>query len=507
MVADTSVWDIKKMLCGGGGFSATGCNPGGRGSTGSEKGPSTAAVRYGLMGYIGEFRYGSGALTRCGSRVVIQTNRGIEIGDQVSLTCSNCERAISRQQMVAYAKNSGADAYQLKAGRILRVATEQDLEEEARINRDTEVKLTRAKEAVAAHGLPMKFIGCEHLFGGERIIFHFMAESRVDFRELVRDLAHEYHTRIEMHQVGARDEARLLADYEICGRECCCKNFLKKLRPVTMRMAKLQKATLDPSKVSGRCGRLRCCLRYEHDGYEDLNRKLPRVGTRVRTQQGVGVVKDRHVLTQFLTIIYENEQVETLALEEVLEHGPEVKASPEPPERQREAPVRDRGKAAVAPRARPARAREERQAAEPREEPPSDSARAGKRRRSSRRRSRPATVDGSSAPDGGVGTPREGTDPQPKVADGHSAADGQPTEAADVAPGSSQDADAQRVTGDPPGRRRGRRGRRRPRRNQPVEDGGSGNARPRETDGPKDGRDAPPPAGGDPPASTDGQRD
>ena len=114
------------------------------------------------------------------------------------------------------------------------------------------------------------------MFGGERILFYFTAEERIDFRSMVRDLTTEYRTRIEMRQVGARDEARLLADYETCGREVCCKVFLKTLRPITMRMAKLQKATLDPTQVSGRCGRLKCCLRYEHVGYEELDKKLPR---------------------------------------------------------------------------------------------------------------------------------------------------------------------------------------------------------------------------------------
>ncbi len=510
MVADLRVLDTEKMLSGAGGFSATGCNPNSRCGNGLEKIYPTCAVRYGHMAYIGEFRYAPGMLFGCGGKVVIQTNRGIEIGEQVSLTCTGCDKSISRQQMLAYAKNSGADAYQLKAGRILRVATEQDLGEESRINRDTEAKLTRAREAVDAHRLPMKFIGCEHLFGGERIIFHFMAENRVDFRELVRDLAHEYHTRIEMHQVGARDEARLLADYEICGRQCCCKNFLKKLRPVTMRMAKLQKATLDPSKVSGRCGRLRCCLRYEHEGYEDLNRKLPRVGTRVRTQQGVGVVKDRQILTQLLTVIFENDRLETLGLEDILEHGPGVRAPQEPAEQQRDAPNRDRGKTTEAPRARPARAREEPRGSEPREGSLLDSERRGRRRRSSRRRSRPATADGSSPSDGGAGAPREGTDAPPSAAgtNGPSAAtEGQPTQPAGEAPGSPPDPDAQDIRRNTSGRRRGRRGRRRPRRDRPTEDGGSGNVRLEQTNDPKAGQDAPPPDGGNSPGSTEGQRE
>ncbi len=294
------------------GFTFTGCNPDMHtGKAVRDKVPLTCAVRYGYMGYVGEFRYVPGAISSCGGKVVIQTNRGIEIGEQVSLTCTGCGNSINRRQMLDYVKNSGAqELCQPRAGRILRSATQDDVQEDHHIRLDTKSKLRRARELARSHKLEMKVVACEHLFGGERIIFHFMAENRVDFRELVRELAHEYHTRIEMHQVGARDEARLVADFEICGRECCCKSFLKKLRPVTMRMAKLQKATLDPTKVSGRCGRLRCCLRFEHEGYDELNKTLPRVGTRVQTDTGIGTIRGRQVLTQLLTIVYDDSDYE-----------------------------------------------------------------------------------------------------------------------------------------------------------------------------------------------------
>lgn len=318
MVAQLPV--INEALTGSRSFSPSSCNPNGQCGNGLEKVYPTCAVRHGYMNYIGEFRYAPGMLFGCGAKVVVQTSRGIEIGQMVSLTCSGCEKSVRRDQLLEYVKNSGPDFYALKAGRILRVATPQDLDEERHINADAAAKLKRAREVAGGLELPIKFVACEHLFGGERIIFHFMADGRIDFRELVRQLAHEYHTRIEMHQVGARDEARLVADYEICGRECCCKNFLKTLRPVTMRMAKLQKATLDPAKVSGRCGRLRCCLRYEHEGYEELDKKLPRNGVRVRTDRGVGTIRDRQVLTQLLTIQYDgNNQVETVGIEALLE--------------------------------------------------------------------------------------------------------------------------------------------------------------------------------------------
>ncbi|HKQ50122.1 MAG TPA: regulatory iron-sulfur-containing complex subunit RicT [Phycisphaerae bacterium] len=322
MVATLAVLNNKPDQYGGASFSPSGCNPNHKCGNGLEKIYPTCAVRYGYMGYIGEFRYAPGMLFGCGAKVVVQTSRGIEIGQQVSLTCTGCDKSIKRQQVLDYAKNSGPDFYRLKSGRILREATPQDLLEEKHLNDGSSEKLSRARELARQHGLTMKFVACEHLFGGERLVFHFMSEDRVDFRDLVRDLAHDFHTRIEMHQVGARDEARLVADYEICGRECCCKNFLKTLRPVSMRMAKLQKATLDPAKVSGRCGRLRCCLRYEHEGYEELNKKLPRLGLRVRTDRGAGTIRDRQILTQLLTIEYDSDGlVETVGLEEVVEQN------------------------------------------------------------------------------------------------------------------------------------------------------------------------------------------
>ncbi|MEK6642398.1 MAG: regulatory iron-sulfur-containing complex subunit RicT [Planctomycetota bacterium] len=323
-------------------FAPSTCGPNTCGN-GLEKIYPTCAVRYGHMNFIGEFRYAQGMLFGCGQKVIIQTERGIEVGQMVSLTCSGCDKSVKRSTMMEYVKNSGPDFLRPKSGRILRSATVQDMDEERRINKDAEMRLLRAKTLARERELPMKFVACEHLFGGERVIFHFMSENRVDFRDLVHELAHEYHTRIEMHQVGARDEARLVADYEICGRECCCKNFLKTLRPVTMRMAKLQKATLDPSKVSGRCGRLRCCLRYEHEGYEEMNAKLPRAGTRVETDKGVGTVKDRQVLTQLLMIEYDADgTIETVGFEmtKVLDRD----SAPPPPQRS-EPEMRQRGDA------------------------------------------------------------------------------------------------------------------------------------------------------------------
>lgn len=341
-----------------------GCNPNARCGNGLEKIYPTCAVRYGYMRLIGEFSYAPGQLFGCRQKVVVQTDRGTEIGEQVSLTCSGCDKSVNREQMRNYARNSGADFYRLKNGRILRAATASDLLEDGKIHEEAEEKLAFARDLVKRRGLAMKLVSCEQLFGGERVIFYFMSEQRVDFRDLVRDLAHEYHTRIDMRQIGHRDEARLVADYEICGRECCCKNFLKTLRPVSMQMAKLQKSTLDPSKVSGRCGRLRCCLRYEHEGYETLTKKLPRVGSRVRVGEGAGTVVDRQILTQLVMIQFDSGKRMTFPVEDLLERD-----LPRPPDAQnpRDAASGNAGppRANTPPRGRPHRGQEPRRERQP----------------------------------------------------------------------------------------------------------------------------------------------
>jgi cell fate regulator YaaT (PSP1 superfamily) len=136
----------------------------------------------------------------------------------------------------------------------------------------------------------MRLVHVEHLLGGGRIIFYFVSDGRVDFRELVKDLARHLQTRIELRQIGVRDEARILGDQEYCGNDLCCIRWMREILPVTMRMAKNQKSTLDPTKISGRCGRLKCCLRFEDEVYSELRARLPKVGRRVMTKKGPGRV-------------------------------------------------------------------------------------------------------------------------------------------------------------------------------------------------------------------------
>ena len=142
----------------------------------------------------------------------------------------------------------------------------------------------------------MQLVDVEHLYGGERVVIYYLAEDRIDFRDLVKTLATEFQTRIEMRQIGVRDEAKLLADYGDCGKPVCCNTHLSEMPPVSMKMAKLQRATLDPSKISGRCGRLKCCLRYEYDTYQDLQRELPPVGADIITNSGRARVLAQEIL-------------------------------------------------------------------------------------------------------------------------------------------------------------------------------------------------------------------
>ncbi len=337
--------------------------------SGSDRPRPTIGVRYGAMNYVGEFAHRSNETFNLQSeKVVVQTDRGMELGEILPFTCQNCGKTLATQEQIRkYVKNSGPEFYQPRAGRVLRKATPDDINDHQHLNANISDDLHECRTQGRRFGLELKLVTAEHLLGGERIVFYFRSEERIDFRELVRELARRYQTRIEMRQVGARDEARLVADWEICGRECCCKNFLKKLRPVSMKMAKLQKSTLDPTKVSGRCGRLRCCLRYEHVGYEELARQLPKRGAWVRTAAGDGAVVDSQVLTQLLLVQLEDQRRIAFPLEEIEVLGKQP-PKPEPAEAKEPAPdssSQDSGSA------KPSRGRRRRRKPTTTETPPS----------------------------------------------------------------------------------------------------------------------------------------
>jgi cell fate regulator YaaT (PSP1 superfamily) len=302
------------------------------------------------MNHLGIFRHGEQSLKR-GAKVVIRTERGVELGEvlievapksqQDCDDCSTCRTRITSDQLGSYLSQCGPEYPCHRGGKVLRLANAQDTNDQRHLDSQAHEELSYCRQQMRELNLPMKLVTVEHPLGGERIIFYFSSETRVDFRELVRRLAAQYRTRIEMRQVGSRDEARLVADYERCGQRCCCQQYIKDLRPVSMRMAKTQKATLDPSKISGRCGRLMCCLRYEDEGYETLRKKLPRKNVWVKTAAVVGKVIDTHILTQLVRLwLVDNTQV-VVANEEILERNVEPPPIPVMPQR-RERPQRDR---------------------------------------------------------------------------------------------------------------------------------------------------------------------
>ncbi len=220
-------------------------------------------VRYGRMRALGLFEHNESQIPAVPTRVVIKTEKGMELGSIVGSAGAYREGQLkmAEEMLKKYFEDSEIPFTTEPAGRFIRYATPEDVNEEKHFQKIAVEETKFCKKLVKEMNLPMKIVDAEHILGGERIVFYFMSDGRVDFRDLVRKLAQEYQTRIEMRQIGARDEAKILGDVESCGQKCCCIRYLKSLKPVNMRMAKLQKATLDPSKISGYCGRLKCCLR------------------------------------------------------------------------------------------------------------------------------------------------------------------------------------------------------------------------------------------------------
>jgi cell fate regulator YaaT (PSP1 superfamily) len=237
-----------------------------------------------------------------GSDVIVRTDRGQEVGH---VLCPTDPRAV---QLLVDPTH----------GQILRPLTDEDRQRIERLKERQRTDFEVGARLVGQRRLQMELVDVEHLFGGERIVFYFLAEKRVDFRELVKDLARELQTRIELRQIGVRDEAKLKADYGDCGKPVCCNTHMVVMPPVSMRMAKLQKSTLDPSKISGRCGRLKCCLRFEQDVYEEFQQQLPPVGARVVTRKGQGRVLAQEILARRVLVEFEDGRRLPVALDEVL---------------------------------------------------------------------------------------------------------------------------------------------------------------------------------------------
>ena len=179
---------------------------------------------------------------------------------------------------------------------VVRIATAKDLEQLKKNEERRPEAIKTAQEKVNARGLEMKIIGCEFAFEGNKVVFYFSAENRVDFRELIKDLSSAFHMRIELRQVGIRDEIKIMGGIAPCGRECCCASCMNDFNKVSIKMAKNQGLSLNPGKISGLCGRLMCCLEYENDYYAEACKKVPKVGSEVGTPEGKGTVVNVNML-------------------------------------------------------------------------------------------------------------------------------------------------------------------------------------------------------------------
>jgi cell fate regulator YaaT (PSP1 superfamily) len=259
-------------------------------------------VRFGTMRMLGVFATRGGDRFVRGRKVIARTNRGLEVGE---VLCEATDEVVAQLQEPPH-------------GQILREMTPEDANEWHHLEQSQRDEFERCRAHVEKHNLPMQLVDIEHVFGGERIVIYYLSELRVDFRDLVKDLANDFQTRIEMRQIGVRDEAKLLADYGDCGKPVCCNTHLIEMPPVSMKMAKLQKATLDPTKISGRCGRLKCCLRYEYDTYEELQRELPPIGSDIVTANGRARILNHEILSQQLLIMTEDDRRMLVHVSEVL---------------------------------------------------------------------------------------------------------------------------------------------------------------------------------------------
>ncbi|MCI8650514.1 MAG: stage 0 sporulation family protein [Anaerotruncus sp.] len=247
-------------------------------------------VRFKSVGKVYYFDPGPLRLEK-GMQVIVETARGVECGE---VAMGN--RHIDDEELAKPLK------------KVIRSATQEDLRK-LRDNASREKQaFAICNEKIAKHKLNMKLVDVEFTFDNNKILFYFTADGRVDFRELVKDLASVFRTRIELRQIGVRDEAKMLGGLGICGRPFCCSTFLGEFQPVSIKMAKEQGLSLNPTKISGTCGRLMCCLKYEQEAYEDLLRTTPRVGALVHTKEGRGTVVEVNLLTGMLKIAPEKDQ-------------------------------------------------------------------------------------------------------------------------------------------------------------------------------------------------------
>ena len=221
-----------------------------------------------------------GIKVNVGDSVIVETQNGTEFG-----TVSAANREVEDDAIVKPLRKT------------LRIANDRDIKKLSENRQKEEEAFGICEEMIAALGLDMKLVSVEYSFDANKIVFFFTSDGRVDFRELVKNLASRFHTRIELRQIGVRDEAKMLGGIGICGQPYCCKRFLSDFQPVSIKMAKEQGLSLNPTKISGSCGRLMCCLNYEQDAYEYLNSFTPNVGSTVKTAEGLATVTDVNLIT------------------------------------------------------------------------------------------------------------------------------------------------------------------------------------------------------------------
>ncbi len=220
-----------------------------------------------------------------GEKVIVETARGVECG----------EVALENREVAD-------DSIVQPLRKLIRIATEDDFKKIEENKQKEKKAYALCEKKIAEHKLDMKLVDVEYTFDNSKILFYFTSDGRVDFRELVKDLAAMFRTRIELRQIGVRDEAKLLGGIGICGRPFCCSTFLNGFQPVSIKMAKEQGLSLNPVKISGTCGRLMCCLKYEQEAYSDLLKTTPKVGAIVSTQDGKGTVIEVNLITRKLTV-------------------------------------------------------------------------------------------------------------------------------------------------------------------------------------------------------------
>lgn len=225
----------------------------------------------------------------------------LALGDAVMIDTETGEE-IAFVAQEPYVEATGEDIPSVK-----RLASEKELDKYFDICAKEKEAFFKCKELIAARGIEMNLVDSEYTFDGKKLTFYFTADGRVDFRELVKDLAYTFRTRIELRQIGSRDQAKLVGGIGMCGRELCCCSFLNHFAPVNLKLARAQGLSLNPGKLNGACGRLMCCLQFEKEAYDDAHRRLPEVGARVRTPVGMGVVTDVNYIEETLNIKFVSE--------------------------------------------------------------------------------------------------------------------------------------------------------------------------------------------------------